>query len=78
MVRNWSYVKGKRRVKVVPSCAVLVTATVPLWAWAMSRAMASPAVAAGVGAGLATVVFGVGGVVGAGRIGAIEAVEQMR
>ena len=35
-------------------------------------------VAAGVGAGLATVVFGVGGVVGAGRIGAIEAVEQMR
>lgn len=35
-------------------------------------------VAAGVGAGLATVVLGVGGVVGAGRIGAIEAVEQMR
>lgn len=36
------YAKGKRRVKVVPSCAVLVTAMVPLWAWAMSRAMASP------------------------------------
>ena len=37
MVRNWSYVKGKRRVKVVPSCAVLVTAMVPLWARAMFR-----------------------------------------
>ena len=37
-----SYVKGKRRVKVVPSCAVLATAMVPLWAWAMSRAMARP------------------------------------
>ena len=36
------YAKGKRKVKVVPSCAVLVTAMVPLWAWAMSRAMASP------------------------------------
>lgn len=36
------YAKGKRRVKVVPSCAVLVTAMVPLWAWAMSRAMARP------------------------------------
>ena len=33
--------KGKRRVKVVPSSAVLVTAMAPLWAWAMSRAMAS-------------------------------------
>ena len=31
MVRNWSYVKGKRRVKVVPSSAVPVTAMVPLW-----------------------------------------------
>lgn len=37
MVRNWSYVKGKRRVKVVPSFAVLATAMVPLWAWAMFR-----------------------------------------
>ena len=37
MVRNWSYVKGKRRVKVVPSCAVLATAMAPLWAWAMLR-----------------------------------------
>ena len=36
------YAKGKRRVKVVPSCAVLVTAMVPLWAWAMSWAMARP------------------------------------
>ena len=34
-MRNWSYAKGKRRVKVVPSCAVLVTAMAPLWAWAM-------------------------------------------
>ena len=35
MVRNWSYVKGRRKVKVVPSCAVLATVMAPLWAWAM-------------------------------------------
>ena len=29
------YTKGKRRVKVVPSCAVLATVMAPLWAWAM-------------------------------------------